>query len=264
MAKSKKTVDETKAVKQPDNYDPFASIGAASRFNAKHIVVWPWLAAIFLLVWILVIFLMAPSFSHEYTRFMSIRYQTKNPQKAIVYLEKLHNEALEKEKEQAKYARETFNPKTKANPTFCLELGNVYAGLKEWDKAMNWYQKAQDCRANTTIDDSGKQRDPYDFSSLLGLASYNLGKIDQAEQYFKQALEYDKNDYRAIYHLGRIAMDKNNYKEAIDRFKVVAGLPGYKQQVLDRYKEISERVFSAGDLSTSSTVTAAIQSPLPQ
>jgi len=137
MAKSKKTVDETKAVKQPDNYDPFASIGAASRFNAKHIVVWPWLAAIFLLVWILVIFLMAPSFSHEYTRFMSIRYQTKDPQKAIVYLEKLHNEALEKEKEQAKYARETFNPKTKANPTFCLELGNVYAGLKEWDKAMN-------------------------------------------------------------------------------------------------------------------------------
>lgn len=55
----------------------------------------------------------------------------------------------------------------------------------------------------------------------LGVALYEKGQIDQAEEKLRKALSLDKNAARARYYLGIVYIDKGRFDEAIAEFKEI-------------------------------------------
>ena len=264
MAKNNKFTNSAPAPDKQNgtgDYDPFKAIGARSKFGSLSALVgWQSLAVVFLFVWVVVMYLMAPSFKHDWTRFWSIKYgRTEQPQKAIPYLMTLRENALNEAKIQAKLDRITYDEKTMDNPTYCYELGNINMKLGNFDKGLDWFTRAQACRKNTSSDDTGKKLPAYDFNTDIGIAYFRLKQYDKAEGAFNAALSFNPLDTVAQYYIGEVEMAKGNYSAAIERFKIAAGNPDYKARVLDNYKIIEQKLLTSAKAEepTSGTLTTA-------
>lgn len=231
-------------------YDPFQAVGARSKFRFENVVVWPYLAGVFFAVWLVVLYLMAPSFATDYTRYMSMYYASSaTPEKSIPYLEKLR---------QADFAAQRrTDPKSEPSesPTFTRELGTVYGRLGKWDEALGWLQKAQAARANTASDDTGKKLPSYDFSTDLGVAYMKLGRMEEAEKSFLDALKFDKLDASATFFLGELAMEKGDIMAAVNRFKAVTTDPRFRERVKENYRKIEERISTTQATAPAPTTT---------
>lgn len=59
---------------------------------------------------------------------------------------------------------------------------------------------------------------PYVFTNL-GLAYFRLGRIDEAEQAFEQAIKRNGDDAVAYNHLGILLRQKGQFKEALKRYQ---------------------------------------------
>ncbi len=257
MAKHKKNLSDTRSAQKKSGiktgestYDPFASSKRTSH------VAWPWLTGIFIVVWLIVIYLMAPSFTHDYRRYMSIRYQKTDPAKSIAYLQKLREEALAKAKLQAKLDKVNYDENTMDNPTYCLEIGTGYFNLGQYQEALKWYEKAQACRENTTSDDTGKKIPPYDFSSTLATCYYKLGQFDKATKYFQAALDTNPKLYGSILTWAKMEIDQGKYKEALAHLKMIASEPEYAASARECFKQISDKLFANLDLDGTQTLVS--------
>lgn len=253
MAKNKKTADLTPSKPEPqEDYDAFRELGARSTFQfAGNLTVWPYLAAVFVLVWLIVLYLMAPSFLHDWTRYWSMRYaRSEQPQKAIPYLLELRDNALQNAKEQAVVDKVAYNEGTMDSPTYCRELGSVYGKLNQWDKSLEWLLKAQAARINTSSDDTGKKLPPYDFSTEIGIAYFKLNQLDNAENALQDALQFNSLDQTAQYYLGEVNMAKGDYLTAVDRFKSAAGNASYRKKILENYRVIEQHLLSSATSGT--------------
>lgn len=102
MAKNKKTADLTPSKPEPqEDYDAFRELGARSTFQfAGNLTVWPYLAAVFVLVWLIVLYLMAPSFLHDWTRYCPRDMRAFRAAAVLIpYLLELRDNALQNAKE---------------------------------------------------------------------------------------------------------------------------------------------------------------------
>ncbi|MGB9693162.1 MAG: tetratricopeptide repeat protein [Candidatus Sumerlaeaceae bacterium] len=186
------------------------------------------LIAIFIVVEALIIWLMAPQFTREFTRWKSQRYAMKGDYKAA--------------------AQELYKllqtPKGENNPTFLAELGNCYYNLGDYDKSIEFYQRAQENRMNVVADlDDDSPHEYPDFNAMIGLCYFRKGDLDKAEEYFKKALEANRLDKLAHMKLGEIEFKKGKYLKAIDYFKFVARDPAYEKAVREYYQKIEAELF---------------------
>lgn len=85
--------------------------------------------------------------------------------------------------------------------------GNFYFKLERWQQAAECFEKAVN-RRNT---------DPV-LHENLGLALQNLGKYDEAEKLFIQAIPYDEQTGRYFNRLGLLYYARNNYGQALEFF----------------------------------------------
>lgn len=185
------------------------------------------LLAIFVIVEITIVWLMAPQFVREFTRWQSLRYQRNgNYQAAIQKLEKL-----------------VQSPDGAKNPTYLAELGNAYLNIGNYDKSIEYYKRAQENRMNVPSDDDDKPREYADFNTLIGLGYLRKGDLDTAESYLKKGIEANSKDKAAHFYLGEIEFQRGNYLKAVDYFKFVASDPAFRDKVRDYYRRIEEALF---------------------
>lgn len=200
------------------------------------------LIAIFIIVEVLIIWLMAPQFTREFTRWKSLRYASKGNYRAAA-------EELQKLLE---------SPNGAKNPTFLGELGNCYYNLGDFDKSIDYYKQAQENRMNivTELDDDSPHEYP-DFNAMIGLGYFRKGELDKAEEYFKKALEANRLDKVAHMKLGEIEFKRGNYLKAIDYFKFVARDPAYEKAVREYYQRIEAELFKGVEDAGSEAATTA-------
>jgi tetratricopeptide (TPR) repeat protein len=220
-----------------------ADKGAGRTFDAKKTELVPIeiLIAIFVVVEALIIWLMAPQFVREFTRWKSIRYATKgNYAAAAVELQKLLK-----------------TPGGSTNPTFLGELGNCYYNLKDYDKSIEFYKKAQENRMNIITDaDDDSPREYPDFNTMIGLGYFRKGEYDKAEEYFQKGLEANHLDKVAHMKLGEIEFKRGNYLKAVEHFKFVARDPAYEKDVRAYYQQIEKQLFKEVEEETTGALTA--------
>ncbi len=194
----------------------------------------PLLVGIFAVVLALMYGLLIDNWRTDWTRFQSIKAQQEgNWKEAIEQLEKLV-EAGKKAKDPVVYN----------SPTYLAELGYAHLNLEEYDKALKFYQLAQENRSNMAPDEAGNPRPPVNFQNMIGVTYYRMGKYDEAEKALQGALEFNKLDPLANFTMGEIAMKRGTYTQAADYFKTVATVPGYEEKVKKYYAEIEQKLFA--------------------
>jgi lipopolysaccharide biosynthesis regulator YciM len=186
------------------------------------------LIAIFVVVELLIIWLMAPQFINEFTRWKSIRYAQKHDYKSAIYeLEKLRK-----------------TPRGEKNPTYLAELGNAYYSIGDYDKGLEYYKLAQENKMNVvTESDDDSPHEYADFNTMIGLGYLRKGDLDNAELYFKKGLEANRLDKAAYFGLGQIEFKRGNHLKAVDYFKFVAKDPQYEKAVREYYQKIEAELF---------------------
>ena len=137
------------------------------------------------------------------------------------------------------YKRQVYN-----SPTYLAELGYAHLNLGEYDKALEYYKKAQENRSNVAADESGNPRAPVNFDNMIGITYFRMGNYDEAEKALQNALKFNKLDPLANFAMGEIAMKRGNYTQAADYFKTVATVPGYEEKVKKYYAEIEQKLFA--------------------
>ncbi len=194
-----------------------------------------WLiVSIFAVVLAVTAWLLHDNWTVDMARYRSIRaQQTGDFKGAIKHLNKLIDIAKEAEDE-----------RRVNNPTFLSELGYSYSRLEDYENALKYYLLAQQHRANMGNDEQGNPRPPADFSNRLGHVYFKLGNLEAAEEALNTAIERDKLDPLANFTLGELAMQRGQYMEAADHFKVVVSNPNYAEQVSAYYDEIEEKLFA--------------------
>lgn len=91
----------------------------------------------------------------------------------------------------------TLSPR---NSQFLSELGNIYQREKDWPMALQTFQRAESAAREFSPPDS-KNIELSRAWRGLGYVYVELGQIDEAEKMYKQCLDLDKNDQRALNEL---------------------------------------------------------------
>jgi tetratricopeptide (TPR) repeat protein len=194
----------------------------------------PVLVGIFAMVLAIMYILLIDNWRTDWTRFQSMKAQQEGDWKeAVEQLEKL-----------VEAGRQAENPVVYNSPTYLAELGYAHLNLGEYDKALEYYQQAQQHRTNISTDEAGNPRPPVNFSNMIGITYYRMGKYDEAEKALQDALQFSKLDPLANFTMGEIAMKRGNYTQAADYFKTVATVPGYEDKVKKYYAEIEQQLFA--------------------
>ena len=205
-------------------HDPLRE--AAQLPATREIIRWEVLAGVFIVVWLLVVGLMAPGFRNEFDFYMARRHQAHQQHaKVLPYLERLYKQMPD-------------------NPTVTGELGYAYLQLGQYDKAIEFCKIAQANVGNVKPDDQGRMPEVADFHGEIGVAYFRKNDLENAEKYFQLALEKDKQDKAANFHMGEILMKRGDYRLAADHFKVVATDPGFAESVRKYYAEIEAKLFA--------------------
>jgi tetratricopeptide (TPR) repeat protein len=185
----------------------------------------PVLIIVFLIVEAAVIWLMAPPFFNEFTRWRSLRNQTKG-----------------------NYVAAASNLKSLVadqprNPTYLAELGNAQLVLGNYDESIKYFKLAQENRTNLGNSEDDAVRDYPDFNTSIGLGYFRKGDLENAEIHFKKGLEANKQDKTANFHMGEIEFKRGRLLKAVDFFKFVAPDPAYRDRVKDYYGKIEQQLF---------------------
>lgn len=196
--------------------------------QGKDIIPIPALIAVFVVVWGLVIYVMAPGWTYEMRAYLARRYQNAHQyEKAIPYQRKL---------------TEQFPN----NATYHSELGMDLGHAGQYDEAIERYKKAQEL-VNADVaaaQAEGRAVPPTDFSVPIGLLYLKKGDIASAEKYLSAGLAKNPVDRQANFAMGEIKMKQGDYEKASAYFKVVARDPWYEKQVQDYYEQIEKQLFS--------------------
>lgn len=91
-----------------------------------------------------------------------------------------------------------------------VEIGNLYFGLKEYKKAISWYELA------TKIDPENK-----DSWNNTGVAMVRLGKVDGALRFYDLAIKINPGYEQAWFNKGKALYKLRRMKEALSCFKKV-------------------------------------------
>lgn len=227
-----------KPAASPKNDKPASSSVSARRDPIPPLL----LAGIFALVMAVAFVMLKDNWAANWTRYQSLKaQQNQDWDRAIVKLNKLIEDGTKMDPTKpGEYAADSATN----SPTFYSELGYAHYCKGEYDKALEYYLKAQANGTNVPPDDSGKPRPPADFSTMLGLTYFRLNDLDNAERYLLAALKQGGSDDLCHFHLGEIMMKRGEYVKAANHFKTVASHPGYEESVKKYYAEIESKLFA--------------------
>jgi len=98
------------------------------------------------------------------------------------------------------------------NSQYLSELGYLYAANKDWNKALETYQAAEEHAAlspdDTKTEELGKAR------RGVGYVLVELGKLDEAEKKYEQCLKENPKDSKAAAELEYVRQRKAKQKSA--------------------------------------------------
>jgi len=97
---------------------------------------------------------------------------------------------------------------------------NILIRLKDYGKAYKYLKSGYEIKPNAFK------------TKWLGTIDLYNNKLDSAEKYFKESLEYDNNDAQIWYNLAGVYVRKKNYKAALDRVNKALSLnPRYAEAI---------------------------------
>lgn len=131
-----------------------------------------------------------------------ISAKNKEPKKASDVINKKGRSAVIKEAEK-KLAHDPHNVPS------LQQLGELYFSEKNWEKAWSVYKTLYDISAAHVEVDQTKA------SLRMGIAAYQLGKIDDAVNALMIAMKKDSANYDIAYYLGMALLKKGVYDKAI-------------------------------------------------
>jgi tetratricopeptide (TPR) repeat protein len=104
-----------------------------------------------------------------------------------------------------------------------INLGNCYLEMKEYDKAVDAYQKYL---AGIKADKGSwnGQADAARVLSMIGRIYLDQNSIDKAKEYFKLAIDAFPNDEIIPYNLGEILFNQGQAEQAIEYLKIAIKL----------------------------------------
>ena len=100
-----------------------------------------------------------------------------------------------------------------------LNLGIEYMQQQEYEKSLE--------RLNRALAADSRYTPTY---NALGLLHQLMGKNEEAEQYFKRALEINANDSNSLNNYGQFLCSTNHYDQAQEHFLKAAANPLYDSQ----------------------------------
>jgi tetratricopeptide (TPR) repeat protein len=97
------------------------------------------------------------------------------------------------------------------NAQYLAELGEWHKGHREWDRAYQLFEQAEDAAAMSRPE----VRNDHQRRALRGMGYVLIeqGKLDEAEKLFRKCLELDPNDQRAKTELEYIRQQRQRLKE---------------------------------------------------
>ena len=101
------------------------------------------------------------------------------------------------------------------NARYLSELGFLYQGRKDWEKALEIYRDAEEY-AKTYSPESTKTLELGRAMRGVGYSLIEMGRLDDAEEKFRECLQLNKNDKAAQYELEYIEMLRSRRKGVID------------------------------------------------
>ena len=109
-------------------------------------------------------------------------------------------------------ARKIYDRLLKLNPdNFLLNTnaGNLFLSIGKLNDAVECFNKALETEPDhiTTLE-------------AAAIALGDLGQAEKAKEYFRRVIEIDENYQSARYHLARILVREQSYREAIDHFEL--------------------------------------------
>jgi superkiller protein 3 len=95
------------------------------------------------------------------------------------------------------------------DPQLALELGNLFLDLGDLEEAEKRFQKSEDPTAG--------------FANL-GIVAKQKGRLDEAERYFREALDKNPGDHLLWGHLGDVLMAKEKWLAATEAYRQAIAL----------------------------------------
>ncbi|MBN1897886.1 MAG: tetratricopeptide repeat protein [Spirochaetes bacterium] len=89
-----------------------------------------------------------------------------------------------------------------------INLGKISLALKQYEKGIDYFQKALDLRSADA-----------DAMAGLGMAYFNMSAFDKARDLLDQAVKIDRKNFQAHYYLGLILQNKQLFDMAIAEFE---------------------------------------------
>lgn len=189
----------------------------------------PILMGIFAVVWVFIIWLMAPEFRQNWNNYMYQRYQRQGQwDKAIPHLEWLHAR-----REKTKFMHYGYP----------YHLGLCHLEMGRHDEAIKWFTMAQERRNSDRPDDQGRKPAAPDYNTKLGLAYFRKGDTAKAREHLDLALAHNRLDPEAHFTYGELEINEGRFREAVEHFKVVADNKTYEAKVKEYYARVNEEMF---------------------
>jgi tetratricopeptide (TPR) repeat protein len=130
---------------------------------------------------------------------------------------------------------------TEIDPAFQaahLNLSGLYIQLERYEQSIAHAQRLLDDPTFPT---------PWRALTNLGWAEYKLGRLDEAAQHLRLALDYKDSYWPARLNLGILAADRGDRDQAVEHFeRVLAAQPGPLAEAEARYR-LAELYVSMGD-----------------
>lgn len=129
---------------------------------------------------------------------------------------------------------QTLTPADSANYTTMYAIGQAYDGMLRYREAYRYFQYcfAMDSTSNELL-------------NTLARTAVNLGRADDAEQFYQRVLANDSTDFYANYQLARLYQQLGDYDKSLEKFEEM--LVQYPEHVAI-LRNIGDNLSAVGDL----------------
>jgi tetratricopeptide (TPR) repeat protein len=116
-----------------------------------------------------------------------------------------------------------------------VAMGHYLMGESHYWLAWNQHELKDNVSAQANIDQAkGRLPTNSEVFSLSGTIAYERGELDRAQKDFEEALVYSANNTEALYNLGRIFGDKQQWEDSGTYFEIAARAFEHKEAALEQ------------------------------